>query len=121
MKNYRFEDAIPFRFGPGKYEVTLFVPDLKNKNRDFFRFYNVATFEVTSHVDKDYRHLLPSRGIQSNHPQIKQLAQRVTKGQQTDRQKAKAIFRYVATYMDYDMDKLRNDGFDWDDSALKSH
>lgn len=120
VKNYRFEDAIPFRFGPGKYEVTLFVPDLKNKNRDFFRFYNVATFEVTSHVDKDYRHLLPSRGIESNHPQIKQLAQQVTKGQQTDRQKAKAIFRYVATYMDYDMDKLRNDGFDWDDSALKS-
>lgn len=120
VKQYRFRDMIPFRFGPGKYEVTLFVPDLENKNRDFFRFYNVATFDVTSHVDRDYRDLLPSRGIQPNHPRIKKLAQTLAKGKQTDRQKAKAVFRFVATYMNYDMEKLRNDGFDWDDSALKS-
>lgn len=120
VKKFHFKDSIPFRFGSGKYEVTLFVPDLKNKNRDFFRFYNVAIFDVTSHVDKDYRHLLPSRGIESNHPQIKKLAESVTKGQKTNRQKAKAIFRYVATYMNYDMHKLRNDSFGWDDSALKS-
>ena len=120
VKQYRFKDAIPFRFGPGKYEVTLFVPDLTNKNRDFFRFYNVATFDVISHVDRDYRHLLPSRGIQPNHPQIKRLAKKITQGKKTNRQKAKAIYRFVATYMNYDMQKLRNDGFDWNDSALKS-
>lgn len=121
VKQFRFEDSIPFRFGPGKYEVTLFVPDLQNKNREYFRFYNVATFDVTSYVDKDYRDLLPSRGIQPNHPVIKELAKRVTAGKKTDRQKAKAIFRFVATYMDYDMHKLRTDGFDWDDSDLKSY
>lgn len=120
VKQYHFKDAIPLRFGPGKYEITLFVPDLKNKNRNFFRFYNVATFDVVSHVDRDYRDLLPSRGIQPNHPRIKKLARKITKGKKTDRQKAKAIFRFVATYMNYDLNKLRNDGFDWDDSALKS-
>lgn len=120
VKQYRFQGQIPFRFGPGKYQVTLFVPDLESENRDFFRFYNVATFEVTSHVDRDYRHLLPSRGIQPDHPHIQSLAKKITRGKKTQRQKAKAVFRFVATYMNYDMQKLREDGFDWDDSAIKS-
>lgn len=120
VKNFRFDDDIFLRFGPGKYEVTLFVPDLENKNRDFFRFYNVATFQVTSHAEKDYRHLLPSRGIEPHHPQIKKLSKQVTEGKKTNRQKAQAIYEYVAKFMTYDMQKLKHDSFAWDDSALKS-
>lgn len=120
VNNYVFNDQISLRFGAGKYEVTLFVPDLTNKNRDFFRFYNVATFEVTSHAQKDARNLLPSRGIDPDHPRIQELTKRVIQGKKTKQQQAEAIYRYVATYMTYDMDKLRNDSFDWDDSDLKS-
>lgn len=120
VKKFRFNDSIPFRFGPGKYEVTLFVPDFENKNRDYFRFFNVATFYVTSHVKKDYRHLLKSRGIQPENPQIQALAKKITRDSQSNRQKARAIFRYVATSMNYDMYKLHNDSFEWDDSAIKS-
>lgn len=120
VRNYQFDDQIWFRFGPGRYKVILFVPDLENKERDFFRFYNVATFHVTSHTKKDQRHLLPSRGIQPDHPKIKQLAKEVTQGKESKRQQAKAIYEFVANYMTYDMEKLRNDGFDWDDRAIKS-
>ena len=54
------------RFGPGKYEVTVNVPEITDERRDYFRFYSVAEFTVINTAKEDKRYLLPSRGIQSD-------------------------------------------------------
>ncbi|WP_188646651.1 transglutaminase domain-containing protein [Marinithermofilum abyssi] len=120
VKNYRFDGFFWLRFGPGKYEVTVNVPEITQEQRDYFRFFGVARFHVVNTAQKDLRNLLPSRGIQSDSPAIRQLAEDLTRGKRTDREKALAIYEYVAKTMDYDVHKFRTDAFEYDDSALKA-
>lgn len=119
VENFTFDDSFYLRFGPGTYEVTLSVPEIKEKNSDYFRYYGFAKFEVESEGE-DKRDLLPSRGVQSDAPQIKELADELTGGIAGDRDKAKAIYDYVAKNVSYDVEKLETDNFSWDDSALKT-
>lgn len=120
VKNFRFDSPIWLRFGPGTYQVTLYVPEITSANRDYFRFFAVAQYEVKSVAKQDLRDLLPSRGIESDHKEMKRLAKEITQDAQTDREKAKAIYLYVARTMNYDTEKFRKNTFAWDDSALKS-
>lgn len=119
VKDFTFDDSFYLRFGPGTYEVTLSVPEIKEENSDYFRFYGFAKFEVES-TGEDKRDLLPSRGVQSDAPQITELAQELTEGVNSEREKAKAIYDYVAKTVSYDVNKLETDDFSWDDSALKT-
>jgi hypothetical protein len=120
VKNYRFDGKFWLRFGPGKYEVTVNVPEITDERRDYFRFYSVAEFTVINTAKEDKRYLLPSRGIQSDAPEIKELAERLTAGKKSERSKARAIYDYVAKNITYDVQKYRNDEFALDDSALKT-
>ncbi|MFC7441878.1 transglutaminase domain-containing protein [Laceyella putida] len=117
---YQFDSKIWLRFGAGEYKVTLYAPEITSQNRDYFRFFTVATFKVTSHAQMDGRNLLPGRGIQSDHPLIVDLAKEITAGKQSDRARARAIYTYVAKTMNYDMEKFKKNQFAWDDSAIKS-
>lgn len=119
VKDFTFDDSFYLRFGPGTYEVTLSVPEIKEENSDYFRFYGFAKFEVES-TGEDKRDLLPSRGVQSEAPQITELAQELTEGVNSEREKAKAIYDYVAKTVSYDVNKLETGDFSWDDSALKT-
>ncbi|MBG9448213.1 transglutaminase [Cytobacillus firmus] len=119
VEDFTFDDSFYLRFGPGKYEVTLSVPEIKEENSDYFRFYGFAKFEVES-TGEDKRDLLPSRGVQSDAPQITELAQELTEGISGEREKAKAVYDYVAKNVSYDVNKLETDDFSWDDSALKT-
>lgn len=120
IKDYKFDDSFYLRFGPGTYEVTVSVPEIKEENSNYFRYFGFAKFEVESNASKDERDLLPSRGVQSDAPQIQELAKDLTSGKSTDREKAKAIYDYVAQNIRYDVKKYENDEFEWDDSALKT-
>ncbi|MBA4494800.1 transglutaminase family protein [Paenactinomyces guangxiensis] len=120
VNQYRFDSEIWLRFGAGTYQITVYVPEVTTEQRDYFRFYTVASFQVKSKASSDLRDLLPSRGVQSDHPDIRDLAREITAGKKTNREKAKAIYQYVANVMEYDVEKLRNNSFEWDDSALKS-
>jgi len=120
VNNYRFDGEFWLRFGPGEYEVTVNVPEITDERRDYFRFYSVAEFTVINTAQEDMRYLLPSRGIQSDAPEIKELAERLTAGKKSDRSKAKAIYDFVAKNITYDVQKYRNDEFALDDSALKT-
>ncbi|MBS4174940.1 transglutaminase-like domain-containing protein [Bacillus sp. FJAT-49736] len=120
VKDFKFDDSFYLRFGPGTYKVTISVPEIKEENSSYFRYFGVASFEVTSNFPKDERNLLPSRGVQSDAPQIKELAEELTKGKSSNRQKAKAIYDYVAKNIRYDVKKYKNAEFQWDDSALKT-
>ncbi|PWW17610.1 transglutaminase superfamily protein [Cytobacillus oceanisediminis] len=119
VEDFIFDDSFYLRFGPGTYEVTLSVPEIKEENSDYFRFYGFAKFEVES-TGEDKRDLLPSRGIQSHAQPITELATEITEGKSSDREKAKAVYDYVAKTISYDVEKLETDDFNWDDSALKT-
>lgn len=119
VENYEFDGSFYLRFGPGEYEITLSVPEIKEENSNYFRYYGFAKFEVTASAD-DKRDLLPSRGVQSDAPEIIKLAEELTAGKDSTRDKAKAIYDYVAKNVSYDVKKYRNNEFEWDDSALKT-
>lgn len=119
VKDFKFDDSFYLRFGPGTYEVVLSVPEIKEENSNYFRYFGFAKFEVES-TGEDRRDLLPSRGVQSDAEPIKQLAKEITAGKSTERDKAKAIYEYVAKTVAYDVEKLETDDFNWDDSALKT-
>ncbi|GKV56523.1 hypothetical protein NCCP2222_24700 [Sporosarcina sp. NCCP-2222] len=118
VEHYQFDDEFYLRFGPGTYEVTVSVPEIKEKKSDRFYYYNVAQFSVTN-TAKDQRDLLPSRGVQSDSPKIISIANELMKNSMTEREKAKAVYEYTAKSIAYDVDKLKNSDFEWDDSALK--
>lgn len=120
VENYRFDDSFWLRFGEGTYEVTVNVPEITTEQRDYFRFFGVARFTVYNENDQDRRNLLPSRGIQADSEEIRTLAQTLTAGKQSEREKALAIYQYVAQNIDYDVNKFKTDAFEYDDSALKT-
>ncbi|RLQ90658.1 transglutaminase-like domain-containing protein [Falsibacillus albus] len=119
VKDFTFDDSFYLRFGPGTYEVTLSVPEIKDEKSDYFRYFGFAKFEVKS-TGEDERDLLPSRGVQSDDPTIKDLAAKLTASKGSDREKAKSIYDYVAKNISYDVQKYEDDDFNWDDSALKT-
>ncbi|WP_077718875.1 transglutaminase domain-containing protein [Novibacillus thermophilus] len=115
----RFDGEFWLRFGPGEYEVTLNVPTDPGAEQSYFKFAGVASFRVLSDAE-DGRYLMPSRGIQADAPAIEKLAEDLTRGKNGEREKAKAIYEYVAKTVKYDVRKLENDAFKLDDSALKT-
>ncbi len=119
VEEFSFDDSFYLRFGPGTYEVMLSVPEIKEENSDRFRYFGFAKFEVES-TSEDKRDLLPSRGVESDAPEIKELAGQLTNGLSTDREKAEAIYKYVASNISYDIEKYETKNYNWDDSALKT-
>lgn len=120
VRNYSFDSPFYLRFGPGEYQVSINVPEIRTGNSSTFRFTSVAEFKVENTASEDNRDLLPSRGIQSDNPDIIALAHEITKNKSTDMEKAKAIYEYTARNVVYDVNKLNNNDFAWDDSALKT-
>ncbi|MGN7388579.1 transglutaminase domain-containing protein [Sporosarcina sp. SAFN-015] len=117
--NYKFDDEFYLRFGPGTYDVTVSVPEIKEKNSSKFYYYDVAKFTVESTGTEDLRDLLPSRGVQSDAPDIIAIAEGLITDDMSDREKAKAIYEFTAKSIAYDVEKQKNSEFEWDDSALK--
>lgn len=120
VKNNVFDGEFFLRFGPGKYEVSLMAPDFTLTNGYVQHFVGVAGFTVENTNAKDQRFTLPSRGIQSDAPAIKKLADQLTKNKKTEKEKALAVYEYVAKNVSYDVNKLNNRTFEFDDSALKT-
>ncbi|ATP41636.1 transglutaminase [Solibacillus sp. R5-41] len=119
VKDYNFDDEFYLRFGPGTYEVTVSVPKIKEKNSSQYYYYHVAQFTVENTAPEDQRDSLPSRGVQSDSPEIIALANKLMTDKMSDREKAKAIYEYTAKTISYDVKKQKNSEFEWDDSALK--
>ncbi|MFG6497538.1 transglutaminase-like domain-containing protein [Fictibacillus sp. UD] len=120
VKNNKFEGEFFLRFGPGEYEISVMAPDFMSTNGYMQYFVGVAGFTVENTNAQDQRFTLPSRGIQSDAPEIKNLAAQLTKNKKTEKEKALAVYEYVAKNVSYDVDKLNNRTFEFDDSALKT-
>jgi len=120
VTDFQFDDSFHLRFGPGTYQVTIHVPIITYEKTNYYQYHEAARFEVESTGTEDKRNLLPSRGIQSTAPEIINLAKTLTENKETEREKAKAIYDYVAKNVSYDVNKLNTNDFNWDDSALKT-
>ncbi|RKL67883.1 transglutaminase [Salipaludibacillus neizhouensis] len=120
VEDYIFDDDVYFRFGPGRYEVVINVPDLDQRNQSVFYYQGVMRTEHEVMNIEDKRDLLPSRGIESDHPKIIDKAKEVTAGLESDREKAKAVYQFVAKHVAYDVEKAEQDLFNLDDSALST-
>lgn len=120
VTHFSFDDSIYLRFGPGEYEVSINVPEIKKEKSNYFRYFSVASFTVENTENEDKRDLLPSRGIPSDNPKIINLAKKLTKNKKNNLDKAKAIYEYTAKTISYDVAKFKNNEFEWDDNALKT-
>ncbi|MDW0117501.1 transglutaminase-like domain-containing protein [Sporosarcina thermotolerans] len=120
VEDYKFDDEIYLRFGPGKYFVTVGVAKKEETNRAIPVYNQVAQFIVENTSAEDLRDLLPSRGVQSDAPEIIALSNELIKDSMSDREKAKAVYEYTAKTISYNTGKLYFIGNQWDDSALKT-
>ena len=118
VENYSFEGMAYFRFGPGTYQVTLNTPAEEQEEASVYYFSSVLSIEHQVEGVEDERNLLPSRGIETDHPAIMSQAEDITMGIEGEREKAKAIFEFVSRHVSYDVEKAEKDVFNIDDSAL---
>ena len=118
VKNYEFDGLAYFRFGPGDYEVMISVPDMDKEDQTKFYYQGIVKFNHEVIKIEDKRALLPARGIESNDPVISQKAEEIIAGISNQREKAKAIFKFVAEHVAYDVQKAEDDIFNISDSAL---
>ena len=117
VENNQFDGTAHFRFGPGDYTVTIHVPEEEQKDKS--KLYYTAALAIKHQVNgiEDKRDLLPSRGVDSDNPLIIEEAERITDGLTTERDKAKAIYQFVAEHVSYDVKKFKDDIFHPDDTA----
>ncbi|MDQ0416126.1 transglutaminase-like putative cysteine protease [Croceifilum oryzae] len=109
VKDQKFSQWIPLRFGAGDYKVQLTVGDL--------HYSPVVSFEVKNSVTADLRDLLPGSGMESDNPEIISLSKQITANASSPMEKARAIYKHVATNVSYDLKKKDNY---WDDGAIKT-
>lgn len=120
VNNYQFDGLVYFRFGPGNYEVVVNIPDLEQDDQSVFYYQGVAKINHQVIDIKDERSRLPSRGIESDHPTIMKQGEQIVAGLTNDRDKAKAIYEFVAKNVTYDVKKAEDNIFDIGDSALST-
>lgn len=118
VEDYEFEETAHFRFGPGEYEVTFHIPEPDQEEGPRFYYQSVLSVNHTLESIDDKRDILPSRGTESDDPEIIEKAEEITEGLDSEREKAKAIYEYVAKHVDYDVEKYEKDIFNPDDSAI---
>lgn len=120
VEDFQFDGLAYFRFGSGNYEVIISVPDIEKQDQSKFYYQGVIKLdhEVTDIEDK--RALLPARGIESDDPLIFEQAEKIIGGLSHDRDKAKAIFKFVTEHVAYDVKKAEDDIFNIGDSALST-
>lgn len=114
IEGERFDERIALRYGPGSYQFQI----LTSKNVDKQGQYAVehqGTFHNS--FSKVLDAIAPSTQVQSDSPEIIELAQSITQGFQTDLEKTKAIHDWVASHIPYDVDAYFSGTYvskDWD-------
>ncbi len=114
VQDGRFSGSLWLRFGPGRYRLTLGLPVDRRQWQEGLEFSAVNT------ATTDNRYLAPSRGIESDHPQITGLAANLTAGYSSDMEKVRAIHDWVARHISYDYDKYSNATFSHLDGAVRT-
>jgi transglutaminase-like putative cysteine protease len=77
------------------------------RTNDYFTFTRMVN-SILSFTDVS-EYLLPSKLVQSHHPEIQKLATEITMGLKTNEEKSKAIFKWVASNITYDTESYFHD------------
>lgn len=109
--NGTFAGDIWLRFGPGEYEVTLYV------TKDGTYHEGIAQFKADNTGAADRRETAPSDSVESDHPEIIAKAHELTQGK-APAEGARAVFDWVAQNVRYDVEKLNRRRVDPDEGAL---
>jgi len=97
--NGRIEKTIYFPFGKGSYNVNLY----KSKTADTELYDDgQLEFQVNNGDERDMEFLLPSDDVESDNPEILDMAKEITKNCTNDMEKSKAIHDWVAMNISYD-------------------
>ena len=97
----RFDKSIPLRHGRGNYQFQIMTStsDIKYSQ---YAVEHQGTFMNSSSEVLDA--IAPSCDVQSDAPEIVELAEAITQGLQTELDKTKAIHDWVASHIAYDVD-----------------
>jgi transglutaminase-like putative cysteine protease len=97
--------------GPGIYTITVYQSDgIRVTDKDH-KISSFKQLQVKNEDPRDHQYLLPSLQVQSDAPEIIELAQSITRGKESDDEKAKAIHDWVATTLSYDEDGVRDGSY----------
>lgn len=107
VDKYIENKKIYLRQGPGKYYILIFDYDGKDK----YTF--LCEIKVRNTDSRDIRFILPSEVVESDDPEIVELADNITEGLQTDREKAIAIHDWVASNIAYDTEAYFANTVQW--------
>lgn len=92
--------------GPGIYSIVMYQSDgIRVTDKKITSF---KVLQVKNEDTRDNQFLLPSLSVQSDAPEIVELAHQITQGLVTDREKAHAIFLWVATHISYDTEGVKD-------------
>lgn len=105
----RLQQPLYFRHGPGMYRIELFERKPGSEDDGFSGvLWGEQAFLVSNKDQRDLTYLLPTPYVQSAHPEIIALVEKITEGLIGDYEKTKAIHRWVATHIAYDVESFRN-------------
>ena len=96
----RFNRKIYLPFGPGKYEVTVYISDENTPTTNLYPYY--CEYKVVNKDTRDMKYLLPSGLVESDSEEIINLAGEITKDAKNDMERIKLIHKWVATNIAYD-------------------
>lgn len=113
VRDGQFRGDAELRFGAGTYEVVLYSQVRSTQLAELMRF------TVATETAKDERDLLPSVGIESDHPAIVALAKELTDGKPV-MDAARAIFEWTAQNVQYDRTKAASWRVDPDEGAERT-
>jgi transglutaminase-like putative cysteine protease len=92
--------ASPVFASKGDWSLSLLEKVSLYRTNDHFAFTRMVNSILSFSEVSEY--LLPSKLVQSHHPEIQQLATELTAGLNTTEEKSKAIFTWVASNISYD-------------------
>jgi transglutaminase-like putative cysteine protease len=99
--------ASPVFASKGDWSQNLLEKVSLYRTNDHFAFTRMVN-SILSFTDVS-EYILPSKLVQSHHPEIQQLATELTTGLKTDEERSKAIFKWVASNISYDAETYFRD------------
>jgi transglutaminase-like putative cysteine protease len=94
--------SYPVRASKGEESLTFLEEIALLRTDSNIAFTKIANSFIS--IWKSSPYLLPSRQVQSHHPEIEKLAAELTEGLHTDTEKSKAIYTWVASNIVYDVE-----------------
>lgn len=107
MENKKIERDIYLAGEVGEYVIAIVESKLESRNWDEIEMYGY--YIVHSSYQAEEKYLRATNNVESNHPDIIQLAEQITSGISTDLQKAKAINDWISRHIQYDEDVILRD------------